>query len=114
VLTRFTDAAYSDELNHASLIDGLRLSRVDRVVYPHGSLPPRAMRRVPALIVTESPFGMDGDSMDLAPVLADLNDDDILLVDEAHALRVSGPSAPGLALGIDEPRDLVMGPLRKS
>src|SRR5204862_1361596 len=87
------DAVFSDELNHASLIDGCRLSRARVHVYRHrdaGHLAgllrregPRARRR---LIVSDTVFSMDGD---LAP-LSDLYDlalrhDALLLLDEAHA-----------------------------
>lgn len=114
VLARTVKTIYSDSLNHASLIDGIRVSHADRVVYPHAALPPRAMRTSPALIVTESIFSMDGDSVDLAAMLADLGDDDVLLVDEAHALGVVGPDGAGLARLLDDPRIVVMGTLSKA
>ncbi len=92
------DWVFSDQLNHASLIDGIRLSRAQRVVFPHGDL--SALRRAlgdrvaqPGLkvIVTESLFGMDGD---IAPLdgLADLADEfsALLIVDEAHATGLWG------------------------
>ena len=98
------DAIYSDQLNHASLIDGARLSRASIHVYPHNDMAAleraiqggsSARRR---LIVTESVFSMDGD---LAP-LDDLvriaeRHGAILIVDEAHATGVLGPGGVGLA-----------------
>ena len=66
------DAIYSDELNHASLIDGIRLSKADRIVYPHLAIEflennlrkhRHFYRRV--LIVSETIFSMDGDQADL-------------------------------------------------
>lgn len=114
VLARLVESAYSDRLNHASLIDGLRLSRTPRTIYPHVALPPRPVRQSPALIVTESLFGMDGDTVDVASIVDDLSDGDVLLLDEAHALGVTGPSGAGLAYGVDDPRIVVMGTLSKS
>jgi len=114
VLARFAEVAYSDTLNHASLIDGLRLTRIERVVYPHTAVPEKSARRSPALIVTESLFGMDGDTIDIAAAVDDLADGDMLLVDEAHALGVTGPAGAGIAHGVDDPRVIVMGTLSKA
>jgi 8-amino-7-oxononanoate synthase len=89
---------YSDELNHASIIDGIRASRAQVQVYRHadvahlaelmGAAPDR-----PALVVTDSVFSMDGDLAPLAE-LAELCDttDALLVLDEAHA--VLGPESP--------------------
>jgi 8-amino-7-oxononanoate synthase len=57
---------------------------------------------------------MDGDSIDIAGLLAQLGPRDVLLVDEAHALGVVGSEGAGLAREIDDPRLLVMGTLSKS
>jgi 8-amino-7-oxononanoate synthase len=113
-LARTVRTIYSDALNHASLIDGIRLSHADRVVYPHRALPPREQRSGPALVVTESIFSMDGDAAGLPAMLAALGDDDVLLVDEAHALGVVGPQGAGLAHGLDDPRVVVLGTLSKA
>jgi 8-amino-7-oxononanoate synthase len=121
------DAVFSDELNHASLIDGCRLSRARVCVYRHGDLDhlhdllrgqgPAARRR---LIVTDTLFSMDGD---LAP-LAGLIDfagrhDALLLIDEAHATGVLGESGRGLtdllpARGYDPGRVVKVGTLSKA
>jgi len=114
VLARAVDAIYSDRLNHASLIDGVRATRVERFVYEHGLLPPRAQRKSGALIVTESIFSMDGDAVDVGALLADLGEDDVLLVDEAHALGVTGARGTGLAGTLRDPRLVVMGTLSKA
>jgi len=107
-------AAYSDERNHASLIDGLRATKLERQVYEHRRLPPKAARSSPALIVTESLFSMDGDRADLEAMLADLHDDDVLVVDEAHAIGVAGPGGAGLAMDLRDERVVVIGTLSKA
>lgn len=116
------DAIFSDELNHASLIDGCRLSRASVHVYPHRDLDQletllerhrSAARR--ALIVSDSLFSMDGTR---APVrelrqLADAHDAGLML-DEAHALGVIGPSGRGLAAAARAKPDVVVGTLGKA
>ena len=95
---------YSDALNHASLIDGCRLSKAAREIYPHKNiqylrerLADTRHRFQRALIVTESLFSMDGDAAPLL-ALADLAEqyDCGLIVDEAHATGVYGTSGAGL------------------
>lgn len=114
VLAGLVDAIYSDALNHASLIDGIRSAGTRREIFPHASLPPKKSRAHPALIVTESLFGMDGDAVDPGAIVNDLHDDDILLVDEAHALGVFGPEGGGLACRAGDSRVVVLGTLGKA
>ena len=113
-LAQTVEAAYSDELNHASLIDGLRATKLQRHIFPHGKLPARSERRTPALIVTESIFGMEGDRAVLPAMVADLHPGDVLLVDEAHAIGVAGPQGSGLASALQDDRVVVMGTLSKA
>src|SRR6201998_745475 len=98
------DVVFSDECNHASLIDGMRLSGARKVIYPHLNLNALedALRResnAPCrkLIVSESVFSMDGD---IAPLveLATLAEKygAALILDEAHATAVHGPAGHGL------------------
>jgi 8-amino-7-oxononanoate synthase len=117
------DAIFSDALNHASFIDGSRLSRAEVLVYKHCdpsdleeklASKPNARRK---LVLTESVFSMDGD---LAPLeeIAFLAEKygAMLMVDEAHATGVFGPTGAGLveALGIRECVDVQMGTFSKA
>jgi len=104
-LLKKEDLVFSDALNHASLIDGIRLSGARKIIYPHldlnvieAGLRNHAQERCRRLIVTESVFSMDGD---VAPVtellaLADRYGAGVI-VDEAHATGVHGPSGRGIA-----------------
>jgi len=96
VLTTFPevgDTIFSDEWNHASLIDGVRLSRAKRVVFPH--LRPGAVTEG-AFLITESVFSMDGD---LAPLEEYKKLGAALIVDEAHAVGLYGERGEGLIGG---------------
>jgi 8-amino-7-oxononanoate synthase len=98
------DHVWSDALNHASIIDGCRLSRATVHVYPHcdvrtlevdlAATPPGGRR----LIVTDSVFSMDGDRAPL-PALAAIAEHyhSWLMIDEAHATGVLGARGAGLA-----------------
>jgi len=117
------DTVFSDALNHASIIDGCRLSRAHVCVYPHRDLAglEDRLRRTPGegrkIIISEALFSMDGDEADLAG-LADLSDryDASLIVDEAHNLGTTGPDGSGAAagLGIQGRVYLTMGTLGKA
>jgi 8-amino-7-oxononanoate synthase len=97
------DVIFSDERNHASLVDGVRLSAATRVVFPHNSLDElaRLLRAQPqaghAFVVTESLFSMDGDVPPLADYAALCRSAGAtLVVDEAHAVGVYGERGSGL------------------
>jgi glycine C-acetyltransferase/8-amino-7-oxononanoate synthase len=116
------EVVFSDELNHASIVDGCRLSRAETFVYRHGDLEHLAwgLRGAGArasLIVTDGLFSMDGD---IAPVngLLELarRHGCRLMVDEAHATGAIGPRGRGsvAAAGLSGEVDLIVGTLGKA
>lgn len=129
-LARPGDLVISDEYNHASIIDGCRLSRARVVVTPHLDLEaveralqarePRPAGAAPGplentWVVTESYFSMDADSPDLGR-LRDLTRryDAALIVDEAHALGVLGPDGRGLCAAVGVVPDVLLGTFGKA
>jgi 8-amino-7-oxononanoate synthase len=118
------DAIFSDALNHASLIDGCRLSRADVHVYPHANTAVlrsllaehrSAARR--ALIVTDGMFSMDGDVAPLPEIVSLARDYDAwTYVDDAHGAGVLGDEGRGTgeALAIDGQIDVLVGTLGKA
>ena len=111
VLARSVDAIASDRLNHASLIDGIRLARVPRAIYDHATIPANDR---PTCVVSETIFSMEGDAIDPGALLANLGAGGVLLLDEAHALGVVGAEGAGLARDLDDPRVVVLGTLSKA
>lgn len=118
------DAVFSDEFNHASLIDGCRLSQAQVVVFPHNDMDALESRlRLEAassrrrLIVVDTVFSMEGDLAPL-PELARLAEryGCLLMVDEAHATGVLGPGGKGLVaeFGLEEKVSVSMGTLSKA
>jgi 8-amino-7-oxononanoate synthase len=114
-LLRPEDTVFSDALNHASLIDGIRLSHAAKVIYPHGdmrflekALRERATAPGARVIVTESLFSMEGD---VAPIreLLDLarRYGAELVIDEAHATGTCGPEGRGIAAKLGVERELL-------
>jgi 8-amino-7-oxononanoate synthase len=103
----------SDAHNHASLVDGCRLSRAGKVVTPHadvaavgdalaaaGGAVPGAVPGGPAVVVTESVFSVDGDLAPLRELYGSVRRHRaLLLVDDAHALGVLGPAGAGAVAG---------------
>ncbi len=115
---------YSDELNHASIIDGCRLSRAETKVYGHldmnhleSLLSADENMKCKKLIVTDTVFSMDGD---LAPIpdLVSLADKygSMLMIDEAHATGVLGERGSGATeyFGVEDSVPVVMGTLSKA
>lgn len=117
------DVIISDELNHGSIIDGVRLTKSERKIYPHLDMTglektlkksKRARRR---LVVSDGVFSMDGD---IAPVdhMAELCEkhDAVLMVDDAHGDGVMGRDGRGTAshFGVEGKIDIEMGTLSKA
>lgn len=111
------DFIFSDELNHASIIDGIRLSRAKCFVYKHNDMADlvrvikeakseqdakqdakQDARTFRGLIVTDAVFSMDGDLANLPELLRIAKENDcLLMIDEAHATGVLGKTGRGLA-----------------
>jgi glycine C-acetyltransferase len=113
----------SDELNHASIIDGARLSRATIKVFPHRDVAaartivealPREQRK---LIITDGVFSMDGD-LGALPPLCDLAEEFgcIMMVDDAHASGVFGENGRGTVdhFGLHGRVDIQVGTLSKA
>ncbi len=117
------DVVFSDELNHASIVDGCRLSRAEVKVYPHKDTAAlealldksRGARR--KLIVTDGVFSMDGDIAPL-PAIVSLarRYSAITMVDDAHATGVLGEDGRGVPslFGLEHAVDVQMGTLSKA
>ena len=111
------DAVFCDKLNHANIIDGIRLSgaelhRFKHLDYDHLELLLKKHRESAqnAIIITESLFSMDGDRADFEKLI-ELKEkyDAILVVDEAHAFGVYGETGLGLSEKFKEKIDLIIG-----
>lgn len=121
------DVVFSDSLNHASIIDGCRLSKAEVQVYRHADADHLAERlgawrrtaapAARALVVTDSVFSMDGDVAPLPDIAAACERHGaILMADEAHATGVVGPGGRGAVAGYGLERrvGVVMGTLSKA
>jgi 8-amino-7-oxononanoate synthase len=121
-LARRGTVVFSDELNHASIVDGCRLARAETFVYRHGDVEHLARGLSEAgesasLIVTDGVFSMDGDVAPLEDLIRLARDHGCrLMVDEAHATGAMGPGGRGsvAAAGLSEEVDLVVGTLGKA
>jgi 8-amino-7-oxononanoate synthase len=119
-LLRAGDVVFSDELNHASIIDGCRLSRADVAIFPHRDvhaleeqLRSRAGRR--RIVVSESLFSMDGDLADVETIAGLCQRHDAAFVlDEAHAIGALGPEGRGIAAHLGVVPDVVIGTFGKA
>jgi glycine C-acetyltransferase/8-amino-7-oxononanoate synthase len=121
-LARPGDVVFSDELNHASIIDGCRLSRAETFVYAHRDVEHLAWGIAQAegrgaLIVTDSVFSMDGDVAPLQELVDLARRHRIrLAVDEAHATGTLGPDGRGALVdaGVEDQVDVIIGTLGKA
>ncbi len=117
------DAVISDELNHASIIDGIRLCKARRLRYRNNDMSDLASRLQEAqdarfrLIATDGVFSMDGYLADL-PAICDLADrhDALVMVDDSHAVGFMGPRGRGTPehFGVTDRVDITTGTLGKA
>src|SRR4051812_46950958 len=121
-LARAGDVVFSDELNHASIVDGCRLARAETFVYDHCDVDHLewGLRQADgrgALIVTDGVFSMDGDIAPLEEIveLAQRYDARVM-VDEAHSTGTMGPGGRGAVAdaGLSDEVDVVVGTLGKA
>jgi len=121
-LAKTGDVVFSDELNHASIIDGCKLASAETFVYEHRDVDHlewglREAKGRGTLIVTDGVFSMDGDIAPLEQIV-DLAQryGARVMVDEAHATGVLGPDGRGsvAAAGLTEEVDLIVGTLGKA
>ena len=115
------DAVFSDALNHASIIDGCRLSRADVFVYRHGDMDDLARQleasgpRRRKLVVSDAVFSMDGDLLDLPKFLEVCRQvRAVSMIDEAHATGVLGATGRGLTELYGCKPDIILGTLSKA
>ena len=117
------DIIFSDELNHASIIDGSRLSGAKIFVYPHNDIEAlerslkKSAKYKKRLIITDSIFSMDGDLADLPAIVKTTEKyGAVLMVDDAHATGVLGEKGRGSAeyFNINGKIDVYMGTLSKA
>ncbi len=117
------DAVFTDELNHASIIDGVRLTKAKRFIYKHND-PASLEEKLKEfdgsgnkLIITDGVFSMDGDVAPLAEI-CDLADKygAMTMVDDAHGEGVLGPNGRGIShhLGVHGRIDFEVGTLSKA
>jgi len=113
---------FSDELNHASIIDGCRLSKAGCVVYKHNDMEDleRKIAENPCefgLVVSDAVFSMDGDILKLPRFLEICRRNNLLsMIDEAHATGVIGATGHGITehFHMSEKPDIMMGTLSKA
>jgi len=117
------DVVISDELNHASIIDGIRLTKADRMVYKHGDLDSlqealeKAGKYRRKLVVTDGVFSMDGDIAPLPGIVERAESHDaMVMVDDAHASGVLGRNGRGSVshFGLEGRVEIQVGTLSKA
>lgn len=119
------DAIISDELNHASIIDGVRLCKAKRFRYRNNNMDDLRLKLVEAreagarhcLVATDGVFSMDGSYANL-PAICDLADefDALVMVDDSHAVGFAGPTGRGTPelFGVTERIDILTGTFGKA
>ncbi|MFM9889712.1 MAG: glycine C-acetyltransferase [Rickettsiales bacterium] len=117
------DVLISDSLNHASLIDGCRMSKATRHIYPHSDMTileeklkaSQTARRI--FIVTDGVFSMEGDIANLPEIVALARKyNAVIILDDSHGVGVMGPHGRGTAehFGLEHEIDIVTGTLGKA
>jgi glycine C-acetyltransferase len=123
VLVKEGDVIISDELNHASIIDGIRLSKAERSIFKHRDMDDlerhleRHRDKKVKLVVTDGVFSMDGDIAPLPAIVERAEHHGaLIMVDDAHASGVLGKNGRGTVnhFGLDGRVDLQMGTLSKA
>ncbi len=123
-LTEKNDLILSDSLNHASVVDGIRLSKAECIIFRHidmahleSILEEKRDKYENVLIITEAVFSMDGDCADVK-TLVELKEkfNAMLYVDEAHSVGVYGKNGQGLCceLKIHDRVDIILGTMGKA
>lgn len=111
---------FSDELNHASIIDGCRLSKAKTIIYKHNDMYDleekiKEINPKYGVIVTDSVFSMDGDICNLPKIIEISNRYNLLtIVDDAHATGVIGKSGRGSSEYFNLKPDITIGTLSKA
>jgi glycine C-acetyltransferase len=123
ILAKEGDALISDSLNHASLIDGCRMSKAERLIYKHADMNEleaclrKAQNAKTKLIVTDGVFSMEGDLAPL-PEIAKLAEkyDAVTMVDDSHGIGVMGKTGRGTVehFGLLGKIDIITGTLGKA
>lgn len=113
---------FSDELNHASIIDGCRLSKAKVVIYKHNDMDDLEIKVKTnpcsrGIVITDAVFSMDGDIADLPSLMKISRQYNLfLMVDEAHSTGVLGKTGRGITehYNLSEKPDIIMGTLSKA
>ena len=122
-IARKGDLIFSDELNHASLIDGARMSKANIIIYRHCDMShledelKKIKSNVRKIIITDSVFSMDGDIAPLDEIVSlSKRYNCISMIDEAHATGVLGKDGSGASemFGVQKNIDICMGTLSKA
>tara|TARA_B100000212_G_scaffold115022_1_gene85827 strand:+ start:34037 stop:35209 length:1173 start_codon:yes stop_codon:yes gene_type:complete len=122
-IARKGDLIFSDELNHASLIDGARMSKANIIIYRHCDMThledelKKIKSNVRKIIITDSVFSMDGDIAPLDEIVSlSKRYNCISMIDEAHATGVLGKDGSGASemFGVQKNIDICMGTLSKA
>src|SRR5207244_724678 len=114
------DVVFIDKLDHASIVDGAKMSYGDTVRFNHGDLGPK-LQHVPAgtgiMIIVDGVYSMEGDIADVPNLLKIAQKfGAALAIDDAHAVGVLGPRGDGTAAhyGLTDEVDLIVGTFSKS